>query len=167
MVTKTAPSWARSIERATKALSALAGISLLFMMAAITIGVLTRYLLNRPITGVDEIVQMAGVALVMLALPYATLHGAHVRVDIFDDALGRFGRAAGDVFSRLVSGVVLVVLVDRAWDKTLDAYEYADTTNMLGMPVWPFYGVLMMGVALCLVVFAAELVLIFTGRTQE
>ncbi len=167
MVTKTAPAWARSIERATKALSALAGISLLFMMAAITIGVLTRYLLNRPITGVDEIVQMAGVALVMLALPYATLHGAHVRVDIFDDALGRFGRAAGDVFSRLVSGVVLVVLVDRAWDKTLDAYEYADTTNMLGMPVWPFYGVLMMGVALCLVVFAAELVLIFTGRTQE
>ncbi len=167
MVSKTAPAWARSIERATKALSALAGISLIFMMAAITIGVLTRYLLNRPITGVDEIVQMAGVALVMLALPYATLHGAHVRVDIFDDALGRLGRAVGDVFSRLVSGFVLVVLVDRAWDKTLDAYEYADTTNMLGMPVWPFYGVLMMGVALCLVVFAAELVLIFTGRTQE
>ncbi|MBW8444492.1 MAG: TRAP transporter small permease [Arenimonas sp.] len=167
MVVKTAPGWARSIDRATKALSVVAGISLLFMMAVITISVLTRYLLNNPITGSDEIVQMTGVALVMLALPYATLHGAHVSVDIFDHALGRFGRMAGDVLARLLTGFVFAVLVERAWAKMLDAHEFGDTTNMLGLPVWPFYGILAAGISLCLIVYALELVLIVRGEREE
>jgi TRAP-type C4-dicarboxylate transport system permease small subunit len=81
---------------------------------------------------------MTGIALIMFALTHATLHGAHVRVEIFDHALGHFGRVAGDVLARLLSGFVLVMLVSRAWDKMLDAYEYADTTNMLSLPLWPF-----------------------------
>lgn len=160
-------SLARLLERATRALSIFSGISLLFMMATITVGVLTRYLLNMPITGIDEIVQMTGVGLIMLALPYATLNDAHVRVDIFDNWLGRNGRRFGDVLSRLLSGFVLLVLVDRAWDKLLDAREFEDTTNMLGMPLWPFYGMLAVGVSLCLLVFAAEIFLVISGKTEK
>lgn len=167
MVEKAAPGWARSVDRATKALSALAGISLLFMVAVITVSVLARYLFDNPITGSDEIVQMTGVALIMFALPHATLNGAHVRVDIFDHVLGRFGRLAGDVLARLLSGFVLVILVSRAWDKMLDAYEYADTTNMLSLPVWPFYGILAAGIALCLVVYAVELALILVWGQES
>ncbi|MCY1667476.1 TRAP transporter small permease [Rhizobium sp. SL86] len=155
------------MDRATRALSVLAGISLLFMMATITFGVMTRYLLNMPITGVDEIVQMTGVGLVMLALPYATRSNAHVRVDIFDEWLGRAGRSLGDVLSRLLSGVVLLILVSRAWDKLLDAREFEDTTNMLGLPLWPFYGMLAAGVALCALVFAIEILLIVTGKAEK
>ncbi|UJW77156.1 TRAP transporter small permease [Rhizobium sp. SL42] len=158
---------ARFMDRATRALSVLAGISLLFMMAVITFGVMTRYLLNMPITGIDEIVQMTGVGLVMLALPYATLSDAHVRVDIFDEWLGRAGRNLGDVLSRLLSGFVLLILVSRAWDKLLDAREFEDTTNMLGMPLWPFYGMLAAGVALCVLVFAVEILLIVTGKAEK
>ncbi|WP_197432617.1 TRAP transporter small permease [Agrobacterium vitis] len=158
---------ARSIDRATRALSVFAGISLLFMMATITIGVLTRYLMNMPITGVDEIVQMTGVGLIMLALPYATLHDAHVRVDIFDEWLGRKGRRIGDVLTRMLSGFVLMVLVSRAWDKMLDAHEFEDTTNMLGLPLWPFYGMLAAGASLCLLVFAAEILLVISGKTEK
>lgn len=147
-------SLARSVDRATRAFSAFAGISLLLMMATITVGVLARYLLNLPITGIDEIVQMTGVGLIMLALPYATLQDAHVRVDIFDDWLGRNCRRFGDVLSRLLCGCMLRVLVSRAWQKLLDAWEFEDTTNMLGMPLWPFYGMLAAGISLCLLVFA-------------
>lgn len=160
-------SLARSVDRATLALSVFAGISLLFMMATITVGVLARYLLNMPITGIDEIVQMTGVGLIMLALPYATLHDAHVRVDIFDDWLGRNGRLFGDLLSRLLCGCVLLVLVSRAWDKLLDAWEFEDTTNMLGMPLWPFYGMLAAGISLCLLVFALEILLILSGKTEK
>lgn len=157
---------ARSIDRATRALSVFAGISLIFMMATITVGVLTRYVINMPITGIDEIVQMTGVGLIMLALPYATLNDAHVRVDIFDEWLGRNGRRFGDVLSRLLSGFVLLILVSRAWDKLQDAWEFEDTTNMLGMPLWPFYGMLAAGVSLCLVVFAVEILLVISGKTK-
>lgn len=167
MVAVERSSLARFMDRATRALSVLAGISLLFMMATITFGVMTRYLLNMPITGVDEIVQMTGVGLVMLALPYATLNDAHVRVDIFDEWLGRVGRSLGDVLSRLLSGFVLMILVPRAWDKLLDAREFEDTTNMLGLPLWPFYGMLAAGVALCALVFAIEILLIVTGKAEK
>lgn len=159
--------WARQAGRAPRILSFLAGISLLFMMAVITVSVLARYIFNSPITGADEIIQLAAVGVVMLALPYATMQGAHVRVDIFDQLLGRWGRMGGDVLARILSGFVLAVLTDRAWSKTLDAYEYADTTNMLGLSIWPFYGTLAAGIALCLLVYAVELVLIMVRGEKE
>lgn len=157
----------RSLDRATQFLSALAGISLIFMMAIIAVNVVTRYLLNWPMTGAEEIVQMAGVAVIMLALPYATRQGAHVRVDIFDYALGHFGRMAGDVLARLLTGGVLAVVVHKAWAKMLDAHEFGDTTNMLGLPVWPFYGILAAGLALCVLVYAIEIVLIISGKQEQ
>lgn len=145
----------------------MSGISLLLMVVVITLSVVTRYLFNSPLTGSDEIVQMTGVVLIMLALPCATLQGAHVRVDIFDHALGKLGRSFGDVLSRLVSGFVLAMLAYRAWGKMIDAYEFEDTTNMLSLPLWPFYGVLAAGIALCLVIFSAEIALIVSGKTEE
>jgi TRAP-type C4-dicarboxylate transport system permease small subunit len=167
MATPQNSSLARIIDRTTSTLAILAGASLLFMMATIAIGVVTRYAFNMPITGIDEIVQMTGVGLIMLALPYATLNDAHVRVDIFDEWLGRFGRQFSDVLSRLLSGFVLLILVDRAWTKLLDAREFEDTTNMLGMPLWPFYAMLAAGVSLCLVVFAVEILLVVSGKTEK
>lgn len=157
---------ARSLDRATLALSAVAGISLLFMMAVIALNVISRYLLNSPMTGADEIVQMTGVAVIMLALPYATRQQAHVRVDIFDHALGKYGRMAGDILARLLTGGMLAVVVDRAFAKMTDAYEYSETTNMLGLPIWPFYGILAAGLTLCVLVYAVELILIVTGRQK-
>ncbi|MCJ8520901.1 TRAP-type C4-dicarboxylate transport system permease small subunit [Pseudorhizobium tarimense] len=158
---------ARQAGRAPRLLSVLAGVSLLFMMAVITVSVLARYLFNSPITGVDEIIQLTAVCVVMLALPYATLQGAHVRVDIFDQLLGRWGRLIGDVLARVLSGIVLAILADRAWSKMLDAYEYEDTTNMLGLPIWPFYGILAAGIALCLMVYAVELFRIIVSGEKE
>lgn len=167
MTTSQSSSLARILDRATGGLALLAGASLLFMMATIAVGVVMRYAFNMPITGVDEIVQMTGVGLVMLSLPYATRNNAHVRVDIFDERLGRHGRRFGDILSRLLSGFVLLILVDRAWSKLLDAREFGDTTNMLGMPLWPFYAMLAAGVSLCLVVFAVEIILIVGGKAEK
>ena len=156
---------ARSMDRATKPLTIVAGISLLFIVATIVASVVARYFFNSPIKGADELVQMSGIVLIMMALPYATSVGAHVRVDIFDELLGHIGRVLGDILSRVVSGFVLVIITQRAWRRMFDAYEYADTTNMLQLPLWPFFAVLMAGTALCLVIYLAELIqLIFTGK---
>jgi TRAP-type C4-dicarboxylate transport system permease small subunit len=156
---------ARSMDRASKPLTIVAGISLLLLVVTIVASVIARYLFNSPIKGADELVQMSGVVLIMTALPYATSVGAHVRVDIFDALLGQWGRVFGDILSRLVSGFVLVIIAQRAWLRMFDAFEYADTTNMLQLPLWPFYGVLMAGTVFCIVIYVAELIqLIFTGK---
>ena len=148
----------RLLDRVTLWLAWLAGLALIFMVVIISTGVMLRYVFGTPLLGLNEINQLTAVVLVMAALPYCTLHTGHVGVDVFDNAIGAVGRLLGDVVSRLLSGFVLSVLVWRAALKALDAWEYEDATNMLDLPVWPFYAVLGIGAALCVLIFAVQLI---------
>ncbi len=157
--------WSTLFGRATFVLAGLAGVILLCMVGLIGFGVIMRYLVGQPVLGINEIVQLAAVALAMLALPYTTHAEGHVRADIFDSPLGARGRFAGDLLTRALSIVTLWVLTGRAWDKTLDAIEYGDETNMLGLPIWPVYGFIWGAVALTSAVFALQfLVILISGK---
>jgi TRAP-type transport system small permease protein len=163
-----APAWSRRFDRATLILASLAGLGLIFMVITIAVSVVMRYVLGQPMLGVNEIVQLTAVAVVMLALPYCTDERAHVRVDVLDNAIGAGGRWFGDVLSRVLSGFVLSILVWRAGWKAYDAWEFGDATNMLGLPIWPFYALIALGMALCVLVLAEQLLLLFvTGRAVE
>lgn len=161
----TIEAWSTLLGRATLALAALAGVVLVFMAALISFGVIMRYLVGQPILGINEIVQLAAVSLVMLALPYATHAGAHVRADIFDRPLGRWGRFGADLLTRALSIVTLWVLVGRAWGKGADALEFGDETNMLGLPIWPVYGFIAVAMALTILIFAIQFLSILISRT--
>ena len=58
---------------------------------------------------------------------------------------------------RAAACFVLAVLAQRAVLKALDALEWGDATNMLRMPIWPFYGILAAGTGLCVVIMAVQL----------
>jgi TRAP-type transport system small permease protein len=119
-----------------------------------------RYALGTPLLGVNEFVELAAVALVMSSLPFCTAQQDHVAGDMFEAALGRWGRFAGDIVTRLLSGFVLAILAQRAVLKSLDAMQWGDATNMLRMPIWPFYMILAVGAGLCVLLFALQLALI-------
>ena len=68
--------------------------------------------------------------------------------------------------SRLIAGYILVMLALRAWDKMLDAAEFADATNMLQLPLWPFYGLLVLGATLYVIVLALQLADILKGGVK-
>lgn len=155
----------RLVDRATFWLAALSGVSLILMLVLVFVSVITRYLFSMPLMGVNEVVQLASVAVVMLALPYCTAQGAHVSVDVLDHAIGRGGRWFGDVQSRVLSAFVLAVLVWRALLKAMDAHEFGDTTNMLSIPVWPFYAFLAAGMTLCVAIILLQLWVLLTRRS--
>lgn len=160
--------WSTLFGQATRVLAALAGVILVFMVGLIAFGVLMRYVVGQPILGINEIVQLAAVALAMLALPYTTHVRGHVRADIFDRPLGPRGRFAGDLMTRTLSIVTLWVLAGRAWDKALDALEFGDATNMLGLPIWPVYGFVALAIALTLVVLALQLLaILLSGKAMD
>lgn len=146
------------LERATNGLLFLAGIGLIFMVVIIAFGVVARYVLGTPILGLNEIIQLTAVVLVMAALPHCTAHDGHVAVDVFDRVIGPWGRLIADLAARLLTGFVFALLVRRAALKALDAWEFEDTTNMLRLPIWPFYVVLALGVAICVLIFAVQIV---------
>jgi TRAP-type C4-dicarboxylate transport system permease small subunit len=158
--------WAKRFGQAPLFLAWIGGICLIALVLVIAVGVVFRYAFGQPILGINEIVQLTAVALVMSALPYCTAQGAHVGVDVFDRLLGRWGRWFGDILSRLLSGYVLSVLCRRAALKSLDALEWGDATNMLGLPIWPFYAILAAGTGLCVVIFAIEILILIVGKAD-
>jgi TRAP-type C4-dicarboxylate transport system permease small subunit len=136
------------IGRAVRLLTMLSSLALAVLLLATFAGVIMRYVFAAPILGSNEIIQMASLALVMLAMPGAAQQETHIRVDVFDAAIGPLGRFAGDLLSRGIAIFLLTMLSWRSWDKLVDAAEFGDATNMLRIPLWPFYGLLLAGSAL-------------------
>ncbi|KGJ06642.1 TRAP-type C4-dicarboxylate transport system, small permease component [Paracoccus halophilus] len=144
--------------RAARALAAVSGIGLLLVLVLIFVSVIMRYVFAAPIVGVNEIVVLASIAIVMLALPWCTAENAHVTVDVLDHRIGRWGRFLGDIQARGIAALILSVLVWRAVLKALDAREFGDASNMLQLPIWPFYAIISLGMALTVVVLLLQLV---------
>lgn len=154
------PGLARSafVEWATSLLTAASAVALAILLCATFVGVVMRYLFNMPILGANEIIQMASVVIVMLAMPGAAQAERHIRVDVLDDAIGRHGRLLGDLLARGISIYILSMLAIRGWAKLADAAEYGDATNMLAIPFWPFYGLVVLGAVLHALVLFIQLI---------
>lgn len=150
-------------ERLFKFAALLGGIVLFAIMALVSVSVFFRYVLNQPILGDQELVEIGMSLVVMLAMPFTTWKGDHIRVDILDSRLGNFGRFLGDIFARAVGIFVLYLLARKATDKAFDAYEYEDVTNMIEIPVWIAYGAISAGMGLFAVVLAVQLALQILG----
>ena len=147
------------LERLFRWAALLGGIALFAIMILVSAAVFYRYVLNNPILGDQELVEIGMSLVVMLAMPFASWKGAHIRVDILDSWLGSAGRFIGDLFARSVCIFVLYLLVRKAVDKALDAYEYEDVTNMIEIPVWIVYGAIGAGMGLFALVLALQLLL--------
>lgn len=112
----------------------LAGITLLTVL-----DVGRRYLLNAPLVGALELTELALLSLIMLALPWCAATEGHVRIDVFDRALGEGGRRFAALLTDLIGLAVLAALSwNTAW-KAADALEFDDRANTLLVPLWPFY----------------------------
>ncbi|WP_290890018.1 TRAP transporter small permease [Hoeflea sp.] len=147
-----------SVEWTVRVLTLASSLALGVLLLMTFAGVVMRYFFNAPILGNNEIIELASVVVVMLAMPSAAQKNMHIRVDVFDGPIGAFGRFAGDILTRGISIYLLALLGWRAWGKLADAAEYGDVTNMLSIPLWPFYGLLVLGAALYAIVLAIQLV---------
>lgn len=153
-------------DRADIWLALIASAVLAAMMVFIFTGAVLRYAFNAPIHGSNEYVELASVAVVMLGIPFTTRHDAHVRIDLLDPVLGRMGRAVGDVIYRGLGLIVLWFLVRAYWHRMWDAIEFDDRTNMTGLAIWPFYGLIVAGMALFALILAAQLIGTFVRKGE-
>lgn len=140
-------------------LAVLASVVLGAMMVFIFASAVMRYAFNAPVVGGNEVLGLGAVAMVMLALPYTTTQDSHIRIDLFDSILGRTGKALTDALYQGIGMVVLWFLTRAYVDKTLEAIEFEDTTNMREVLIWPFYALVTFGVGTYGVILAGQLVL--------
>ena len=128
----------------------VAGVALAAMMLLTVADVVLRALLNRPLRGTLEIVELLLACTFFLALPASFLRDDHIVVDVIDGLAARqvprLRRFAGAL------GVLLMALMAwQGWIAARDALLFNDVTSDLSLPrIWYWIPVLAGMIGACL-----------------
>lgn len=141
------------IAGASRGAALLGGVAVLAIAVLVSLDVLLRYFLDRPLLFVDELASLLQVFVIFGGLAYTFLVGGHVRVDLVTSHVPPTVRAWLRVVT-LVLGLVFVGIV--AWvtmQSALTAYRYGRVSAVMLYPLWiPMLlipiGLLLLGVAM-------------------
>jgi TRAP-type C4-dicarboxylate transport system permease small subunit len=117
------------------ALAAVTGLAILTMLAVTCADVVLREI-GRPLTGVLDVVQLAGAVAISAAVPYTTAVKGHVAIEYFFHRLSRRSRIVVDTLVRLLGMAFFAVL---AWQSTLyglSLLRAGQVTSTLQLPVY-------------------------------
>jgi len=139
--------------------SAWLSVLCVFMLSAlIVVSVLSRYLLNKPLLGIDEISGYLNVLIGFLALAYTLQDNRHVRVDIVTNRLSPRVRN----FLEMVTSILALILISQfirtgwyTWMILVKSNERAQT--YLRTPLAVPYGFMLFGWALILLMILIHL----------
>ena len=110
------------------------------VMTLMTVGdVLMRYFFNKPILGSFELTEYLLVIVVFFAIPWATMEGAHVRVDLIT---GRFVRKTQGILyaiSCILSMIITFLFACYTFPEAKYVLELGEQSDMLNIPAYPFY----------------------------
>jgi len=130
------------------------------LMLIINVDVLSRFLLNLPIQGVAEIVELSIVGIVFLQISDAVRAGRLTRSDgLYMQILKRrpvIGHVMGVVFD-LAGAVFFIFILLGAVPRLIEAYErgyFAGNEGLFVVPVWPIRLILVIGCVVVALQFA-------------
>ncbi len=129
-------------------LALVAGGLLMAAIAVTAASVLRGAVLNKPILGDSEIVEMLLGVAVALCLPLCEMKGAHVLVDFFTQRLPPRAIAGLDALMRAIGALVIAVL---AWRLAIGGFNMWDRereTMFLLIPYWWGYAGAAVGMTL-------------------
>ena len=137
-------------------LDSLAVLMVLAMILLTITDVSMRKFVDKPMTGVTELVELAlGVAF-FFALPGVFWRCAHITMDIIDDHWPQW-RSALQRLATLFNALVLVVLVWHMWQPMLDVISFGDTSADLQIPKIWFMAPAWVGMLLSLLVVMLQM----------
>ena len=108
------------------------------MMVLTFFDVVGRYLLNRPIRGAFEITELGLLVLIFAGLPLVSHADEHVTMDFIDRILPGGARRAWIRVMHAVCAAIMFFLTWQVWIKANKIAGYADTTDVLLIPIGPF-----------------------------
>ena len=144
------------VQRFLLVLDSLAVLMVLAMVLLTITDVSMRKFVDKPMTGVTEMVELAlGVAF-FFALPGVFWRCAHITMDIIDDHWPQW-RSALQRVATAFNALVLVVLVWHMWQPMLDVISFGDTSADLQIPKIWFMAPAWVGILLSLLVVMLQL----------
>jgi len=126
--------WIKPIEDLANLLAAGA-IFLLMVLGCSQI--FLRTVLNKPISGYIDLVELSMASMAFLGAAYCQRVGAHIRMEILVGRLRGRWLWAVEIIGTLFALFIIGVLILFGWDHFLRSYQLGDTTIDAEFPVWP------------------------------
>lgn len=125
--------YARILRILIYAMAAIAGFAIVLMVAVTCVEVILR-LFQVSLTGVYDIVKIAGGVCMAAALPYTTACKGHVAIEFVFQKLSRRGRILVDSMSRLCLLALFAFLARQCWTYGTSLQQSGQVSATLQLP---------------------------------
>ncbi len=153
------------LKAASRALSVIAGASLVLLMTLTLTDVVLRGF-RRPIAGTYELVAFAGALVIGLAMPLTQRARGHIYVEVI---VSRLPRRARDAFHLVTRLMVISLFAVIGWNLVkygMTLMKSGEVSLTLQVPFWPFAFAMALGCLVQCLVCAGEIARIFGGRYE-
>ena len=154
------------VEKISKFLNVIAGVSLTFLMLLTIVDVILRSF-KRPVVGTYELVAFAGAVVIGFSMPLTSFVRQHIFVDFF---VLKFSQGVRNIFNIATRGLVIVLFLLVGWNMftyARDLQRSGEVSLTLQMPFYPVaYGVGVCCLILCLV-FVCDIIKIIKGEYED
>ena len=145
---------------------AIAGICALIVAVAVVVGdIIWRRVGGGSFIGAVDLTQFSVMIAVSWSIPYAFATGSHVTVDLLSEAYSPNATRWLDIFASLTGALIAGFLgwlsAGRAWE----ILGYGDVSQDLAIPMILFWGFLVSGLAMSVVVCVVRMANLFSLRT--
>jgi len=156
------------VEKISKFLNVIAGMSLIFLMLLTIIDVILRTkIFKSPVVGTYELVAFSGAVVIGFSMPLTSFIRQHIFVDFF---ILKFSKKVRNIFNIATRGLVMALFLLVGWNLfkyARDLQKSGEVSLTLQMPFYPVaYGV---GVCcfILFLVFVCDIIKIFKGEYED
>ena len=147
------------VQSVLRSMAVIAGAVIVVVACLIVANVLLRYFTGQAIVGVEEIIQVAMVPVIFLAIGYCGQLGGHITVDILEPVFPRAFWKAVDPIIRILGAIAFAAMAIQAIRSGTMAGEFDELTNILRIPHQPVWYMLALGAAFAAAIELSKLFL--------
>jgi TRAP-type C4-dicarboxylate transport system permease small subunit len=134
------------------------GFALAFLTLLSVVNVLVmRKALNAPIKGAEDILVLALVVLVALAIPFGARTGAHIEIEVLEAAMSKSFARVSLLVMKILSFIVLAVMGWRLLVAGVNAARFGESSQTLLISFAPFYYLLSASIGVYCIVLLLEM----------
>jgi TRAP-type C4-dicarboxylate transport system permease small subunit len=157
MFTKVSKYMNKVVSYPSNLLSAIAMAAMVFIVIAVVVSVLARWLFDSPVKGTWDLASLAFSMVVWGSMAVAAFKGGHVALTVVLERLPRLARLITELIIALVTSGTLGVLCWRLVAHGIRLGETLSRTGVLRIPYEPFLYFAASGCAVFLLVFLARI----------
>ncbi|ENM5777805.1 TRAP transporter small permease [Vibrio mimicus] len=124
--------FSKAIERG---LGSLAALSLFLMMVVTFIDVMSRNMLNAPILGATEMIEVLLAIMVFMAFPLVSWQEENICVDLLDNYFPNKWIGLRQIIINLICACSLILVALTNWKLAERSLEYEEVTEILELPL--------------------------------